>query len=50
MKVEKKCIFEEKLICQDIEFCDNCPVYYDWAVYFIYSKSSESEEKEKDKD
>lgn len=43
---QEKCIFEEKLTCEGKDFCETCPVYYDWAVYFIFKKEEKEEEKE----
>lgn len=46
---KKKCIFDDELICQEIEFCDNCPTFYDWAVYFIFQKENKKEAKNENK-
>lgn len=35
--VNEKCLFLNR-VCEGKEFCDICPVYYDWAVYEIYKK------------
>lgn len=35
--MKTKCLFLDHH-CEKKEFCDACPVYYDWAVYEVHKK------------
>jgi len=43
MMEKEKCLFLKNHPCEK-DFCENCPVYYDWAVYKIHNANKEEDE------
>lgn len=53
MNMNKECLFTEKP-CEDKPFCECCPIWYDWAVYYseiaakMYYKKWKEEKEDSD--